>query len=431
MSYVRLCGYVIKVDPLSVLTLDYALCTKDHAVRVILGESLENCINSLDGKLLCGLTTKAGEYLVGMVVTVVMAAAGAMLTVFVVMLVIVMMLVIMTTAGAMLTVFVVMLVIMTTAGAMLTVFVMMLVIMMMLVIVVMLVIMMMLVIVVMLVIMTTASAMLTVFVMMLFTVVMVVLVVVMMLFTVMMLVIVVMLVMVMLMLLFKCQKCGVKSILLLHSGENILAVKLVPRSSNDSCRGIMLSDKLNRAFNLLALSNVGMRKNYRGCVCNLIVIELAKVLHIHLALVNVGNGGEAVKLCLGSLYRLYRLDNVRELTNSAGLNDNSVGMELVKHLSKSLREISYKRAADTTRVHLCDLDTCILKESAVYTDLAEFVLDKHEFLARISFLNKLLDKSGLTGTEESGKNIYFRHFQVIAHIGQTSTLFSNIIIIHF
>ena len=324
-----------------------------------------------------------------MVVTVVMAAAGAMLTVFVVMLVIVMMLVIMTTAGAMLTVFVVMLVIM-----------------------------MMLVIVVMLVIMTTASAMLTVFVMMLFTVVMVVLVVVMMLFTVMMLVIVVMLVMVMLMLLFKCQKCGVKSILLLHSGEDILSVELVPRSGNDSSGSIVLSDKLDSRLNLLCLGKVGVRKDDGGCVGNLVVIELAEVLHIHLALVNVGDGGEAIENGVLSLNGLYRLDNVRELTNSAGLNENSVGMELVKHLDKRLGEITDKGAADTSGVHLGDLDACILKKSAVDTDLAEFVLYKHELFARVCFLDKLFDKSGLTCAEEAGKNIYFRHFYTFALSGR-------------
>ena len=83
-----------------------------------------------------------------------------------------------------------------------------------------------------------------------------------------------------------------------------------------------------------------MRKNYRRCISNLIVIELTKVLHIHLTLINVGNGGEAIQLCIGSLNRLYRLDNVGELTNSTRLNNNSVGMELVKHLSKRLGKIS-------------------------------------------------------------------------------------------
>ena len=79
-----------------------------------------------------------------------------------------------------------------------------------------------------------------------------------------------------------------------------------------------------------------MRKNYRRCISNLIVIELTKVLHIHLTLIYVGNGGEAVKLCVLCLNRLYRLDNVGELTYSAGLDDNSVGVEFVKHLFKRL-----------------------------------------------------------------------------------------------
>ena len=69
---------------------------------------------------------------------------------------------------------------------------------------------------------------------------------------------IVMVVMVMLMLLLERLDSGIESILLLHSGEDVLAVELVPRSSNYCCGRIVLSDKLYRALNLLTLCNVGM-----------------------------------------------------------------------------------------------------------------------------------------------------------------------------
>ena len=75
MSYVRLCGYVIKVDPLAVLALNNTLCAQNHAVRVILGECLENSVNALCGELLGGLAAKAGEDLVSVVMAVIMTAA--------------------------------------------------------------------------------------------------------------------------------------------------------------------------------------------------------------------------------------------------------------------------------------------------------------------------------------------------------------------
>ena len=430
IANVRLCGNVIEVDPLSVLTLYDALGTENHTEGVILGECLENALNLSKGELLGGLTAEAGEYLVSvvMVVTVVMTSALAMLVV-----VVMVMLVLVTVASAlaMLIVVVVMMLVLvtvTSAFAMLIV-----VVVMMLVTVASALAMLVVVVVMMLVIVTVTSAfaMLVVVVVMMLVLVTVasafavlVVVVVMMLVIVasafaMLIVVVVMMLVMMLMLLLELCKCALESVLLFHSCEDILAVELVPGSGNDSSGSIVLSDKLDSRLNLLCLGKVGVRKDDGGCVGNLVVIELAKVLHIHLALVNVGNGSKAIKLGIRGLNRLNCLDNVGKLTYSAGLNDNSVGMELVKHLDKRLGEITDKGAADTAGVHLGDLDACILKESSVDTDLTELVLDEDKLFTAVCFLNKLLYKCGLAGSEEAGKNIYFRHFQKNAR-GQTS-----------
>ena len=106
---------------------------------------------------------------------------------------------------------------------------------------------------------------------------------------------------VVLMLLLKLlERCG-EGILLLHCCEDILAVELVPRGCYDSRLSVMLSDKLNGLLCLMRLCNVCVRENDAGCVSDLIVVEFTEVLHIHLALVHVGDGGEAIKdsvLCL-------------------------------------------------------------------------------------------------------------------------------------
>ena len=434
IANVRLCGNVIEVDPLSVLTLYDALGTQNHTEGVILREGLENTLNLGDGELLGGLTAEAGEYLVSvvMVVTVVMTSALAMLVVVVMVMLVI---VTVTSALAMLVVVVMvmlMIVTVTSAFAMLVVVVMVMLVFvtvtsafaMLIVVVVMMLV---------LVTVTSAFAMLIVVVMVMIVIVtvasafaMLVVVVAMMLVLVtvasafaMLVVIVVMMLVMMLMLLLELCKCALESILLLHSGEDILAVELVPGSGNDSSGSIVLSDKLDSRLNLLCLGKVGVGEDDGGCVGNLVVIELAKVLHIHLTLVNVGHGGEAIELGVCGLNRLNRLDNVGELTYSAGLDDNSVGMELVKHLDKRLGEITDKGAADTAGVHLGDLDACILKESSVDTNLTELVLDEDKLFTAVCFLNKLLYKCGLAGSEEAGKNIYFRHFQKNAR-GQTS-----------
>ena len=426
------------MDPLTVLSLYDALGTKDHTEGVFLSEGLENALDLGEGELFSGLTAEAGEYLVGvvMVVTVVMASAFAMLivivvvmvvavaTAFAVLVVIVVVIVAVASAFAVLIVIVmVMFVVMATALAVLIVIVMVMFVAMASAFAVLIVIVM-----VMFVVMASAFAVLIVIVMVMLVAVasalavLVVIVVVMFVavataFAV--LIVIVMVMVVMLVLFLKLVKCILKAILLLHCGKNVLAVEVIPRSGNDGSGGVVLSDKLNSSLNLLCLGKIGMGEDDGGSVGDLIVVELAKVLHIHLTLINVGNRGEAIKLGVSGLNRLNSLDNVGELTYSAGLDDNSVGMEFVKHLNKCLGKIAYKRAADTTGVHLGDLDAGILKETAVNTYLAELVLDEDKLFTAVCLFNKLLYKCGLAGSEEAGKNIYFRHFQKYAR-GQTS-----------
>ena len=275
--------------------------------------------------------------------------------------------------------------------------------------------------------MASTVAMLIVIVMMVI-VVMLVLVAMALLVTVVVMMTVVMLVVLML-LLELLERCG-EGILLLHCCEDILAVELVPRGCYDSRLGVMLSDKLNGLLCLMRLCNVCVRENDAGCVSDLIVVEFTEVLHIHLALVHVGDGGEAIKDSVLCLNRLYSLDNVGQLSYSAGLDDNSVGVEFVKHLSERLRKITNERAADTAGIHLGDLNARILKKAAVDTDLTELVFDEYKLFACVGFLNKLFDKCSLAGSEEAGENIYFRHIQIIAR-GQTSVNTYYILIIHF
>ena len=393
------------MDPVTVLSLYDTLCAKNHTKGIILCKCFKNALYFVNSKLLGSFTAEAGEYLISvvMVMTVIVASALTVLVVVVMM----MMLVVVTSALALLVVVVMMMLVVVTSA--LTVLVVVVMVMMLVVVTSALAVLVMIVMVMMLVVVASALTMLIVVVMVVMLVVvtstltvLVVVVMVMMLvvvasaltmlvvvvvmvmlvivtsaLTVLVVVVVVMLV-VMLMLLLKLVKSVLEGILLLHSGKNILAVKLVPRSCYDSSGSVVLSDKLNGSLDLLCLGKVGMRKNDRGSVGNLVIVELAKVLHIHLALIHVCNGSEAIELGILSLYRLDSLDNVGELTNSAGLDDNAVGVELVKHLNKRLGKITNEGAADAAGVHLCNFDAGILKKASVNTDLTELVFYKHK-----------------------------------------------------
>ena len=121
LSDIRLTGNVVKMNP-SALTLDYTLCSQNHAVFVRLGKFAQDRLDFVCCVFLGGLYTPACKHLVCMVMMlmiVIMATAGAVLVVIVVVLVMVVMLM----ALALLIVMVVMLV----ALALLVMMVMMLV----------------------------------------------------------------------------------------------------------------------------------------------------------------------------------------------------------------------------------------------------------------------------------------------------------------
>ena len=391
------------MDPVTVLSLYDTLCAKNHTKGIILCKCFKNALYFVNSKLLGGFTAEAGEYLISMVMvmTVIVASARAVLIVIVVVMlvvvtsalavlvvVVVVMLVIVASALTVLVVVVMVMMLVIVASA-LTVLVVVVVMVMLVIVTSALTVLVMIVMVMMLVVVASALTVLVVVVMVLVVVasalavlivivVMMVLVVMTAALAVLVVVVMVMMLVMMLMLLLKLVKSVLEGILLLHSGKNILAVKLVPRSGYDSSGSVVLSDKLNRSLDLLCLGKVGMRKNDRGSVGDLVIVELAKVLHIHLALIHVCNGSEAIELGILSLYRLDSLDNVGELTNSAGLDDNAVGVELVKHLYKRLGEITDERATDTAGIHLGNFNAGVLKEASVNTDLTELVFYEHK-----------------------------------------------------
>ena len=214
-------------------------------------------------------------------------------------------------------------------------------------------------------------------------------------------IVVVMVMVVVLMLFLKCLYSVLKGVLMLHSGENILAVKRVPGGSDDYRALVMLTKERYALGDFFIPCSLRMRENDSRSIGDLIVIELAKVLHIHLALIYVGNGGKAIESRAVLLCCLSGSDNVGKLANARGLDNNSVGVILLDNLNESLGEIANQRAADAARVHLGNFNARIGKETAVNTDLAKLVLDKNHLFARVGLFNKLLNQRGLTSAEKA------------------------------
>ena len=90
---------------------------------------------------------------------------------------------------------------------------------------------------------------------------------------------------------FLCQRLP-----LLHNSKNLYAGQFIPRSRDYLCLCILLLNQAYRSLQLILIHSLRPAQNDGICALNLIVIELAEVLHIHTALICIRNGYEIIQL---------------------------------------------------------------------------------------------------------------------------------------
>ena len=198
---------------------------------------------------------------------------------------------------------------------------------------------------------------------------------------------------------------------LLNGAEDGLAVQLVPGGGEDGGVGILFPQQGHGGFQLLLGQLLGAGEDDGAGGLDLVVVELAEVLHIDLHLGGVGHGDEAVELHVRHVLDsvLHRHDHVAELAHAGRLDKNAVGGELLMYILQRLVEVAYQRAADTAGGHLADLDAGLLQEAAVDADLAELVFDEHQLLTLKRLCQQLLDERGLAGAQKAGYDVNFCH----------------------
>ena len=195
----------------------------------------------------------------------------------------------------------------------------------------------------------------------------------------------------------------------LHRLEDLLAVQLRPRRGHDRGGRVLLAQQRHGGVELLGTDALGAREDDGARVLDLVVEKLAEVLHVHLALVRVHDGREAVEYQLVGLYALHGADDVAQLADARGLDEDAVGVELLEHFFERVGKVAHEAAADATGVHLVDLHAGVLEEAAVDGDLAELVFDQHDLFARVGLGDQFFDERGLAGAEKTGENINFCH----------------------
>ena len=195
-----------------------------------------------------------------------------------------------------------------------------------------------------------------------------------------------------------------------HGLQNLLTGQVIPCGGHDGGGGVLFPQHCHGGGDLFLAGGLGAAEQDAACVADLVIVELAEVLHIHLDLVHIGHGDKAVQLHVQMLgHALHGAGHIAQLAHAGRLDDDAVGVVLLHHLLQSGAEIAHQRAADAAGVQLIDLDAGLLQKAAVDADLAELVLDQNDLLARKGLLDELFDEGGLTGTKEAGENIDLGH----------------------
>ena len=219
------------------------------------------------------------------------------------------------------------------------------------------------------------------------------------------------LIVVMMVLMFLLQLCQLsgQSSLTFQGMNQLLTGKIRPGSGDDGGSGVVLSQHSHSGVQLGLGNGVGPGQDDGGSGLDLVVVELTEVLAVDLHLTGIGHSHGVTQSHFVGHDLVNGTDNVRQLANTRGLDEDPVGVVLRNHLLQSLAEIAHQGAADATGVHFGDVDAGILQETAVDADLTKLILDQNQFLAGIGFGNHLLNEGGLACAQEATVNINLCH----------------------
>ena len=109
---------------------------------------------------------------------------------------------------------------------------------------------------------------------------------------------------------------------------------------------------------------------------------------------------------------LHRIADIGQLANAGRLDNDVVRVELLHNLLQRLSKVADQAAADASRIHLSDVDARILQETAVDTDLTEFIFDQDNLLSCEHIADKFLDQCRLPCSKETGNNVNFSHVSI-------------------
>ncbi len=105
-----------------------------------------------------------------------------------------------------------------------------------------------------------------------------------------------------------------------HCLQDALAVDGIPVRRHNGSRGIARAQQRHTVIEFLRVHILRTGKHDTTCIFNLVVVKLAKVLHIHFALFGVHNSREGVQLQRSILHTLYGANDIAEFTDAGRLD---------------------------------------------------------------------------------------------------------------
>ena len=192
-----------------------------------------------------------------------------------------------------------------------------------------------------------------------------------------------------------------KGVLLFHSLQDLGSVNGGPVRRNDGRCRILLTQKRYTLIQLRLGDVCCPGKNNTAGVLDLVIIELAEVLHEDLALFRVHNCCKAVEHQFIVLDALDRADDIGQFSDAGRLDQDPFRSIGIEHLLKGFSEIADQAAADAPLAHLGDFDPRFTHESAVHTDFTELIFNQNKLLAFVSLSDQFLDQRRLSRAEKT------------------------------
>ena len=129
----------------------------------------------------------------------------------------------------------------------------------------------------------------------------------------------------------------------LHRLEDLIAWQLGDRSRDKRRLIVKFPQQSNTLLDLLRFCFICTAQNNRAGIFDLVAEELAEILSVDPALCYIHDRREAVELRINLfLHALYRLDHVGKLAHARRLDQDTVRMIGIHHLTQGFPKISYK-----------------------------------------------------------------------------------------